>query len=272
MKFSHILLLTSLVALRLMLSTPAVAEAAEFDGVIEPYMVVKVGSGVYGILETVDVDRGDFVKMGQVLATLQSGVEKATMEAARVRAEMEGEIKGKKASVDFLARKQSRNEQLYKEEVLPLGQWDEIGTSKILAEMQHQEALENKRLAEQELKRAMEVLNRMSIRSPINGVVVERLLSPGEYVETQPILKLAQIDTLNVEVILPVFRYASIKVGMKARVIPEAPIGGQYMAEVKVVDKVVDAASGTFGVRLELPNPNHRLPAGLKCKVIFPGK
>jgi hypothetical protein len=62
------------------------------------------------------------------------------------------EIKGKKASMDFLTRKQSRNEQLYKEEVLPLGQWDEIGTSKILAEMQHQEALENKRLAEKELK------------------------------------------------------------------------------------------------------------------------
>ena len=50
------------------------AGAAEFDGVIEPYMTVKVGSGVYGILETVDVDRGDFVKKGQVLATLQSGV------------------------------------------------------------------------------------------------------------------------------------------------------------------------------------------------------
>ena len=35
-------------------------------------------------------------------------------------------------------------------------------------------------------------------------------------------------------------------------------------------DRVVDAASGTFGVRLELPNPGYRLPAGLKCKVRFP--
>lgn len=61
-----------------------------------------------------------------------------------------------------------------------------------------------------------------------------------------------------------------LKVGMRAKVIPEAPIGGQYTAEVKIVDKVIDAASGTFGVRLELPNPNYRLPAGLKCKVIFP--
>ncbi len=40
-------------------------------------------------------------------------------------------------------------------------------------------------------------------------------------------------------------------------------------AEVGVVDKVVDAASGTFGVRLELPNPDTSLPAGLKCRVRF---
>ena len=271
MKFINILL-TNVFVLMVIIFVSAGAEAAEFDGLIEPHRVVKIGSAVAGVLETVNVDRGDFVKEGQVLATLQSGVERAAVEVARVRAEMEGEMKGKKANMDFLTRKQSRNEQLFKEEVLPLSQMDEIETGKTLAEMQHLEALENKRLAEQELKRTMEVVNRMSIQSPINGVVMERLLSPGEYVETQPILKLAEIDTLNVEVIIPVVQYASIKVGMRARVIPEAPIGGQYVAEVKIVDRVIDAASGTFGVRLELPNPNHRLPAGLKCKVIFPGK
>jgi multidrug efflux pump subunit AcrA (membrane-fusion protein) len=138
--------------------------------------------------------------------------------------------------------------------------------------MQVEDALENKRLAELEFRRAAEVINRMTVRSPIDGVVVERYLSPGEYIENQAIVKLAQIDPLNVEVIIPVALFASIKVGMRAKVIPEAPVGGQYTAEVKIVDRVIDAASGTFGVRLELPNPNYRLPAGLKCRVIFPDK
>jgi len=40
---------------------------------------------------------------------------------------------------------------------------------------------------------------------------------------------------------------------------------------VTVVDKVMDAASGTFGVRLALPNPDLALPAGLKCKIRFSG-
>jgi RND family efflux transporter MFP subunit len=253
----------------LMIFSAAVG-AAEFDGVIEPYMIVKVGSGVYGILETVNVDRGDFVKKGQVLATLQSGVERATMEAARARAEMEADIKAKQAQLDFAIRKQQRNEQLYKKEALPFSQMDEIETNRILAETQLQDAMENKRLAELEYKRTVEVVNRLTIHSPINGVVVERNLSPGEYIENQSVLKLAQIDPLNVEVILPVSQLPSIKVGMRAKVIPEDPIGGQYIAEVKIVDRVIDAASGTFGVRLELPNPKNRLQAGLKCKVIFP--
>lgn len=292
------------------------AGAIEVEGLIEPHRVIKIGgSGTPGILESVKVDRGDLVKEGQLLATLQSGVEKATMELARARAEeeasvkikveeasveiararaeMEASIKGKKVSLDFLKRKENRSDELYKKDFVAFAEKDESETNKMLAEAQLQEAWENKRLAqleykrteaqleeglvnkrlaELEYKRAAEVVKRMIILCPVNGVVVERFLSPGEYVETESILKLAQIDPLNVEVILPVSLYLSVKLGMRAKVIPEDPVGGSYIAEVKIIDKVIDAASGTFGVRLELPNPNYRLPAGLKCKVIFPDK
>ena len=50
---------------------------------------------------------------------------------------------------------------------------------------------------------------------------------------------------------------------------PEEPVGGEYRAEIVVVDRVVDAASGTFGVRLTLPNPNNEVLAGLRCRVDF---
>ena len=46
----------------------ATAEPVELDGLIEPFLIVKVGSAVPGILESVKVDRGDLVKKGQVLA------------------------------------------------------------------------------------------------------------------------------------------------------------------------------------------------------------
>ena len=83
-------------------------------------------------------------------------------------------------------------------------------------------------------------------------------------------MKIAQIDPLNVEVFAPVELLGRIETGMVAKVQPMAPVGGSHPAKVKIVDRVVDAASGTFGVRLEIPNPEYRLPAGLRCKVIFP--
>ena len=64
--------------------------------------------------------------------------------------------------------------------------------------------------------------------------------------------------------------FATIKVKTVAEVALESPIGGLYKAEVTVVDQIIDAASGTFGVRLTLPNPKNTIPVGLKCKIRFP--
>ncbi len=259
----------------LFLFVPFCAYGAEFRGLIEPHRIIKVGSPADGLLATVDVDRGDVVQKGQVLATLESAVERASMEVARARAEMEGPLKAKQAGMRLFQSKKDRLEQLFTKDLASTSEMEEAETNKAVSEMQALEATENKRLAELEYKHAAEVVKRMTIRSPVDGVVMERFLSPGEYIagiKDQPVLKLAQIDPLNVEVILPVGHLRSIKVGMHARVLPEAPVGGEYTAVVTIVDRVVDAASGTFGVRLSLPNPGHRLPAGLKCRVIFPSK
>ena len=56
---------------------------------------------------------------------------------------------------------------------------------------------------------------------------------------------------------------------MKAVVRPEGNGQTGYPARVTVVSPVADSASGTFGVRLEMPNPNNALPAGLGCTVDF---
>ena len=250
-------------------SSAGAAGDAEFDGLIEPKMVVKVGSPVPGVLDTIRVERGDMVKAGQILATLQSGVETATMELAKARAELEATIRVKEEELAFARRNRERVKDLYEKKALPFHEWDDIETKRLLAELQLAEALEGKRLSELEYQRNVEVVKRLTVRSPLTGVVVERLMSPGEYVEDRPILEVAQIDPLHVEVILPVGMLGSVRVGMGARVKPEAPLGGSYRAKVTIVDKVVDAASGTFGVRLLLPNPDHKLPPGLKCKVVF---
>jgi multidrug efflux pump subunit AcrA (membrane-fusion protein) len=63
--------------------------------------------------------------------------------------------------------------------------------------------------------------------------------------------------------------FGQLKVGDTAVVHPDEPVGGNHSAKVSIVDEVFDAASGTFGVRLSLPNPDNLLPGGLRCHVTF---
>ncbi len=221
------------------------AQAQQFECLLEPHELVKVSSPVAGLLASVDVERGDQVDKGQVIAKLKSNVEQAAVDLARARAE-------------FGQRKVERNEELIKQSLISPSERDQLET--------------DSRTAQLELKQAEAVLSQRIIKSPINGVVVERFLSAGEFVQNDPILKIAQLNPLNVEVIVPVSRLGNIHKGMTALVRPEALVNGDFKAKVVIVDRVIDAASGTIGVRLELPNPDYRIPAGLKCKVSFPDK
>jgi membrane fusion protein, multidrug efflux system len=222
---------------------PAVKRAGgALDCLLEPHMVVNVGSPVDGVLERVMVDRGDLVRRGQVVAQLQSGVEAAAVELSKAR-------------VEFGRRKVERNETLFQKQLISAQERDEMVTEA--------------RLHEQELKRDTEILKLRSIISPIDGVVVERRLAPGELIRAEKslVLRLAQINPLNVEVVAPAELFGSVRLGASGSVSLKPLLPGVYPARVVVVDKLIDAASGTFGVRLQLPNPNHKIPAGIKCSV-----
>ena len=248
------------------------AHAAEFDCLIEARQQVDIRSPVEAVIESVQVQRGDLVRKGQVIATLESGPERASLELARSRATMQGELRAAEARVDLAQKKMFRAEELYKQNFVSVNARDEAEAEYRFSTEQLRQARENQKLAELEVQRSTEVLAMRTIKSPFSGVVVEVLQKPGEFSSTNlkdPIVKLAEVDPLYVEVILPVALYGKIRVGAQAVVFPEQPVGGRYPATVKVVDRVIDAASGTFGVRLELPNRNREIPAGARCRVRF---
>jgi len=249
-----------------------IAVAAEVPCLILPYVEMSVVSPTEGLIETVAVERGDVVKKGQVLVTLEATREKAQQAVARAKAEQEAALKTSRVKEAFAARKVARATDLLKTSSIAQHELDEAETEKALAETAFLEASENKRLAELELHRATAELTLRTIRSPINGVVVDRLQHPGELAKRDPpILKLAQIDPLRVEIYAPLSMLNQITVGQQAEVRPSDQPGGVYAAKVTIVNRVVDSASGTFGVRLEIPNHDLKLPGGLQCTVKFNG-
>ena len=254
-----------------LLCPSALAASDEYDCIAEARQVVEIRSPVEGLIEQVTVDRGDAIKRGQILVTLESGPERAALAIARSRAAMTGPVEAADARVAFARTKEKRQEELFRQNFVSSSALDEARTERKLAESELHVARENQEQAQLEVKRAEELLNMRTLRSPFSGVVVQRVLKAGEFATSnlkEPILKLAEVDPLNVEVVLPASLYGKIKLGDRAEVTPETP-RNRYPAKVSVVDRVIDAASGTFGVRLELRNPGNLIPAGARCRVRF---
>lgn len=264
---------THVLAAACLLTLPLHGVAASFDCLLEPSQTVEIRSAVEGLIHRIHVQRGDDVKAGQTVVELDAALERSALAVARFRAQADGRIAASKNRMEYAQRKTKRSDELHGGNFLSAQARDEAETERKLAEAELKEAMENQELARLESQRSMDQLNQKTLRSPFNGVVVDRMLNPGDLAEAgngrKPILKLARMDPLRVEVVLPLATFGKIKPGTSARVKTEA--GDEHDAKVKVVDRVFDAASGTYGVQLELPNPNGKIPGGLRCRVEFPG-
>lgn len=212
------------------------------DCLIEPSLEVKLGSPVDGVISEIRVDRGSGVRRGQPLVLLNSQVEAAAVDSARGKAE-------------FTRRKAERNDELYKQQLISVQERDQLETEAKLAEL--------------ELREREAALRLRTITSPIDGVVVDRLMAPGDQISRSSgnILRLVRLDPLYVEVVAPAKLFGRLKPGASAQVIPEGMGEKSFHARISVIDRIIDAASGTFRVRLELRNPSLAIPAGLRCRV-----
>lgn len=247
----------------------AEAEELAFDCMIEPSHQVELGTAAEGVIEHVWVERGERVEAGQLLVELESAVEQATVEVALERSQARGSTKQNEIRLAYSEQVLSRSRELQENQILAISKLDEARATQELAQAGILQAEEDRRLAAKELARAEALLELRKLHSPFDGIVTARLREPGELNTEEPILELAVVDSLHVEAYIPTRFFGRIQQGMRATVQPEAPVGGEHLAEVSIVDPIVDAASGTFGVRAVLPNPEGRIPAGLECRVIF---
>ena len=261
-----------LVSLAALIQLPAVADDMladqRFDCLIEPLKVINVGSPVQGVIQSLAVERSQLINRGDVLAQIESGVEQASLAQAEVRARMDGEIKSRDADLELALQSKARIDELVERSMASSQQQDEAHAKVQVARMALQQAEERQTLAHLESKWAEKVLQRRTIRSPISGVVVEVQTNPGEFVYENPIMQVAQLDPLRVEVILPIEMFGTIEPGMLGVVFPE--IGGQSQsASITVIDRLMDPGSSTFGVRLELSNSDYAIPGGQRCEIAF---
>lgn len=213
------------------------ADDALVSCLLEPSMVVAVASPVSGVVQRIHRERGDAVRVGDKLFELESAAEQATLALASTR-------------LRLAESKSARHQELIREGILSEQEGDEL-----MAELE---------LARAARDEAQAMLARRTVQSPINGVVLKRLIAPGEQAAGNPVLRLATLNPLHADITLRASAYGRLKPGMPVRISAGEglPVLG---GRVRQVDPVIDAASGTYSISVELSNPGHRVPAGLTC-------
>lgn len=258
-----------LLPLLALLATPAIG-AESFDCVVDPSATLKLGSPVAGLLSEVLVDRGDVVTAGQPVAQLESGIDAATVQLDALQAESSEELDAAETKLALAQSRYARTKALAETGVATNEQVEQQSAEVQVARSERDIEVQKRRLAQLELDRSKAQLERRTIRAPISGYIAARGLGPGEFADQNAaIVTLVSLDPLRVEAFLPVAYWQKVRPGMVAEVTLDEPVAGEHPATVSIVDRVFDAASGTFGVRLDLSNPDGTLPAGQRCTVTF---
>ena len=238
---------------------------------LRPRHLVQLGSPVFGVLAGVFVDRTEVVKQGQVVAKLDTTVEEAQLVLDRFHATNTTQIEAMKVDLAWNQRELERRQRLAGnmfskandiDEIVTKVEQDRIGLRKAEADLVS---------AKDEVARSEAQLSLKIIKSPMDGVVTDVKLSPGEFIyEQTPIMTIAQVDPLMIDLVVPANRYHAVKVGMIGEAHLSQPVDVSFPARVDAIDPVIDAASDTFRVRLLLPNPGNAIPAGIRCSVTLP--
>lgn len=247
--------------------------AYDIPCLLEPTETVEVSSPVSGVIRRITVRRGDLVKKGQVIAQLDTRTERAALDLSRVRANSVGQVQTAQRKIEFARKKYQRVKQMASQGLLSKQEADDVEAELKLAEADLVTAQENRKIAYKELKQRDQQLILKTIRSPFNGAVVEKKLTAGELTETsgakKAIVTLARIHPLQARIVLQSSSFGRLKAGDQVELTPDYESAPTINAKVTRIDRVIDAASGTFAVFLRVPNPQNSIPAGVTCKVAF---
>lgn len=240
--------------------------ADEIQSFTEPYRVINLAAAESGIVIGLNVEEGDPVEKDQALADLNQDVLKASVEIAKGHRDAVSGLKSAESELKLRSERLNKlkvlrlNENASEEEVNRAQLEFEVAEARLL---QVREQLEIKRL---EYERIRLQLALRTVRSPIDGVVTELYRDIGEFVSPADpvVLTIVQLNPLRATFSVPVADIKSIRKGQTIAVRVEGA-AKPVNAKVELVSPVINAESQTVRVKVELPNPAHRIRSGAKC-------
>jgi RND family efflux transporter MFP subunit len=213
-----------------------------------------------GLVAKVFVKDDDLVKAGQTLAKLDDAAERIQLLQLEETAKDITQLEAEKAQWEHAKIELQLKEEAHKNGVAPKLEVMQAEMQVRIADARVKIAEFNNKINKLRFKEASIQVERMALRSPIDGIVEEVAIDEGEAVDTQmrPVIRIIRIDPMWVDVNVPTRPARKyLRKGQSARVQFEG-IDKPKTGTIIKISSDADSASDTVRVRVEVPNPEKR--------------
>ncbi|OYP31162.1 efflux RND transporter periplasmic adaptor subunit [Rhodopirellula sp. MGV] len=240
----------------------------DYEGFTEPRYDILLAATEIGRLDSVDVEVGDVIEEGQVVAKLEDGLQAEAVATADWRSKMRGETDAAEADVKL---KELRLQQLRSLEEQSMARPDELKRAMAdweIAKARQLAAQEQDQLRQLELRRYQLQLERRKIKAPMRGVVAEVFHAPGEYITPADpaVIRLVVNEQLYGVFNIPVEEISMIRQGDIVSV-HVMSVSTSINATVESIAPDIDGESGTIEVRVLIDNRDGKLRSGDRCQM-----
>jgi len=257
----------------------------EFSGILTPYQTVNVYSQQTGHATQVTVSVGDKVKAGQLLVKIDSrelNAQLAEAEASMRSVEDQASqaqvgISTAKANLELAQKSYDRISALYKTQAVPKNQMDDAQNKLELAQSAYQNAKTQYQLlsgsglaqAKARIELIQVQISNTTIDSPIDGVVTNKNVNPGELVTTgSPVMTVADTSTLKLQGTVSQDAVPLMSLGQKVQVSVDGLPNVKYEGTITQIGPVAVSTGQYFPVVVSLEN-NGSLLAGMTAMSSF---
>ena len=244
-------------------------ENIEITGSLKPKEQVDVTSKITGRVERLTVQIGDIVQRGQVIAELDDAeLEQQVRRAEAARDIARATVQQRNAELGNSKADADRAKQLFDQGLVAKQDYETKLTAYRVFQAQVALANAQTEQASAELRELNIQRSQMRIVAPMTGYVAQRYVDVGAVVSpTTPIIKVVNLATMVTVANVPEKELSKLRAGSKAAVIVDAYGDTTFEGRVARVAPVLDAATRTALVEVEIPNPSGALKAEMFARV-----
>ena len=232
---------------------------------------VEAGPKVAGRLETVSVRLGDRVRRGQTIATVEDREIQEQVKQAKASYDVSAAtIRQREADLRLAQTNLDRSRNLFERQLIPKQTFDDTDSRYQAAVAQLDLARAQFAQAQARLDELKINLSNTNITSPVSGFVGKRSLDPGAWVTPNaPFISVVDIGIVRLVANIVEKDIRRITSGLAADVEVDAYPGEKFVGRVAHIAPVLDPATRTGQIEVEIANANFRLKPGMYAKVSF---